>query len=55
MSDRVDRLLQKAENAADIDEFDRSDQYLEVARMSLFVREREVKMLERALVAEEYR
>lgn len=49
MDDRVDRLLTKAEEAADADDTEKSDQYLAVARMSMFIREREVKMLEKAL------
>lgn len=47
MDNRVSRLLDKAEAAADEGEIEKSDQYLSTASLAAFIAHREVRMLER--------
>lgn len=44
---RVDRLLRRAEEAAEAGEFDKSEALLEVLRPAIYLRNREVKEMNR--------
>lgn len=52
---RVERLLRKAEEAADSGETDKADTYLEILHPAIFLKQREEKALRKSFTAESSR
>jgi hypothetical protein len=50
---RVDRLLRRAEEAAESGEYDRSEALLDVLRPAIYLRNREVKELQKMVAFDE--